>query len=478
MPGGSVNGRPLREDPNSYSRTGIPCGNPRRYQSGAVVKMGPDASRPPLSKYARLDMPAEDIETEGERQLKRLLEKQLKTDVTLADQMRQKKVFSEATVFRPESGVTSGQLSLDQYRVVTERETRAQTLRQYGLSEEEVLLKIQADTGALQTGSSKLRMASEVREKKLQEIEKKIAQKEVELSKPDTFGGTAQLSRQAMDLEKAISQDSNKAKLTQVLVTTKNWTKTDYPADHPMNNLHSLIKEVSQVKPRMEGGYSRVDEGLLGQGSDVNTKEAETDFEFCGPLTKEEMKKQELHSSKLDRGVSDNIVITCDAAEESCDNNKVKGQGQKVTDQGQGSSDVKDEGQETQQSLTSSRTLDVYVEPLSEEHIKQNCLTLEEIRALPRFNNYEPGEPSQTLYLKNLPPSVEEKDLVALFVRFQNPAGPRIIFRLFKHRKMKGQAFVTFDSAETAGHALSVVNGYNLKGKPVIIQYGKKKDVT
>ncbi|KAK3755860.1 hypothetical protein QZH41_014318 [Actinostola sp. cb2023] len=103
-----------------------------------------------------------------------------------------------------------------------------------------------------------------------------------------------------------------------------------------------------------------------------------------------------------------------------------------------------------------------------------------------------------TLYLKNLNPKVTEEDLVSLFARFQREEGPKIVFRLMKGR-MKGQAFVTFEGAigklaavliiyqekleipvgktndpETATKALNLVNGYQLNGKPLIIQYGRQ----
>ena len=51
----------------------------------------------------------------------------------------------------------------------------------------------------------------------------------------------------------------------------------------------------------------------------------------------------------------------------------------------------------------------------------------------------------QTLYLKNLGNKVTERDLASLFIRYQTPEAPRIIFKLMKGR-MRGQAFVTFDS--------------------------------
>ncbi|XP_057247030.1 U11/U12 small nuclear ribonucleoprotein 65 kDa protein isoform X2 [Beta vulgaris subsp. vulgaris] len=44
---------------------------------------------------------------------------------------------------------------------------------------------------------------------------------------------------------------------------------------------------------------------------------------------------------------------------------------------------------------------------------------------------------------------------------------------MFKEGRMRGQAFVTFPSVESAHHALNLVNGYVFKGKPMIIQFGR-----
>ena len=67
------------------------------------------------------------------------------------------------------------------------------------------------------------------------------------------------------------------------------------------------------------------------------------------------------------------------------------------------------------------------------------------------------------LYVKNLSPRVTEADLVALFVRYQRPEGPKIIFKLMTGR-MKGQAFVTFPggshSCEASYTKLSLVFFY------------------
>lgn len=110
---------------------------------------------------------------------------------------------------------------------------------------------------------------------------------------------------------------------------------------------------------------------------------------------------------------------------------------------------------------------------ISEMEILSNKLSEDEIREMQggKFSNYAPGIPSHILYIKNLSPDVKETDLAALYIRFQSP-GKKLLFRLMQRGRMKGQAFVTFPDKDTATLALQLTNGFRLKGKPVVIQYG------
>ncbi|XP_010148656.1 PREDICTED: RNA-binding protein 41-like, partial [Eurypyga helias] len=114
------------------------------------------------------------------------------------------------------------------------------------------------------------------------------------------------------------------------------------------------------------------------------------------------------------------------------------------------------------------------VEFVPEEEICKNRLSEEELRNIPRFSSYHPGEPNKVLYLKNLGPRVTMKDLVSLFARFQKEDSPPIQFRLLSGR-MRGQAFITFPDTQSARDAMQLVNGYNLQGKPLVIAFGKSK---
>eukprot|EP00850_Spirogloea_muscicola_P003284 SM000013S26453 [mRNA] locus=s13:485409:488211:- [translate_table: standard] len=112
---------------------------------------------------------------------------------------------------------------------------------------------------------------------------------------------------------------------------------------------------------------------------------------------------------------------------------------------------------------------------ISDAELAQGRMPTEAIRALHggRFATYDPGSPSDVLYIKNLAKAATEADLVALFLRFQRPGLPRLVFRLMQRGRMKGQAFVTFPDISTAAHALVQVHGYVLRGQPLLVSFGR-----
>ncbi|XP_046852262.1 RNA-binding protein 41-like [Xenia sp. Carnegie-2017] len=133
-----------------------------------------------------------------------------------------------------------------------------------------------------------------------------------------------------------------------------------------------------------------------------------------------------------------------------------------------GESDMGVDGEDESDGCTDE---DERIIPLDEEVIKRHRLTLNEIRALPRFKEYEPGIPSRVLYIKNLSKKVTDADLKALFNRFIDESCA-VNIRLMSGR-MRGQAFVTFEDKSIAIAAFELINGYQLYERTVVIQYGK-----
>lgn len=120
MPGGSVNGRPFRDSPNSYSRCGVPCGHPDRYSTSSVVRVGVTV-RP--KGRVTLDGPLENIETEGERQLKQLAKRQTETQLNLQEHMSRHRSFTEKVVYKPKTAEVKGVKSLQDYNKIRQQVT-------------------------------------------------------------------------------------------------------------------------------------------------------------------------------------------------------------------------------------------------------------------------------------------------------------------------------------------------------------------
>ncbi|XP_061358304.1 U11/U12 small nuclear ribonucleoprotein 65 kDa protein isoform X2 [Gastrolobium bilobum] len=113
---------------------------------------------------------------------------------------------------------------------------------------------------------------------------------------------------------------------------------------------------------------------------------------------------------------------------------------------------------------------------LTREELGRGKLPPEEILSLPMFKNYTPGNPAPVLYIKNLAKDVIADDFYFIFGSLFGSieaAKSGLQVKLMQEGRMRGQAFLTFPSIELAHHALNLVNGYVLKDKPMIIQFGR-----
>lgn len=90
------------------------------------------------------------------------------------------------------------------------------------------------------------------------------------------------------------------------------------------------------------------------------------------------------------------------------------------------------------------------------------------------FKNYDPGAPSNVLYIKNLAKTVSTTDLELIYRRYA--ADPSTVHVDLKTTgRLRGQAFVRFTEAnqEFVDEARFDTNGYLLKGRPIYVCYSK-----
>ncbi|XP_019130361.2 RNA-binding region-containing protein 3 isoform X2 [Larimichthys crocea] len=130
-----------------------------------------------------------------------------------------------------------------------------------------------------------------------------------------------------------------------------------------------------------------------------------------------------------------------------------------------------------QQDKHSDEEQDLASGVISRKELEKGRLSRDEIKRMSVFKNYEPGEPTCRLYVKNIAKQVEEKDLKYIYGRYIDPSSEteRNMFDivLMKEGRMKGQAFVGLPTEQSAEKALRETNGYVLYDKPLVVQFAR-----
>ena len=79
------------------------------------------------------------------------------------------------------------------------------------------------------------------------------------------------------------------------------------------------------------------------------------------------------------------------------------------------------------------------------------------------------------LFIGNLAPEVDEKDMYDTFSAFGGITQPPKIMFDPDTGNSKGYGFVSYDSFEAADYAIECMNGAYLGGRPIVVQYAYKK---
>ena len=113
---------------------------------------------------------------------------------------------------------------------------------------------------------------------------------------------------------------------------------------------------------------------------------------------------------------------------------------------------------------------------ISSRRLRRGRLSDKERSQLDVFKNYTPGEPTSRLYIKNLSKKATDKDLHYIFGRYidWNIEIEKSMFYIqLLTGRMKGQAFVTLPNEQCAKDALEDTNGFELHGKPIVVQFAR-----
>ncbi|XP_067663120.1 RNA-binding protein 41-like isoform X2 [Haliotis asinina] len=342
------NRRRLLEDQDSYRKTGVPCGNPQRYGTQEVVRMDP------VTCLGKHKLTGADLETEGEKQLQALAKKQLNTNVSLREQYAQHRSFASSGEYNPAAKTLCGVSHLEKYKEVVKQDGAVEELKKCGLTPEEVELKLS------QRGSgerSSYGLDPEVYRGRLDEIDRRISEKARAVDNASRANtGVKEMGRHELEIEHRLTGENSQARSLSDYLTKQKVIKGD-PND-PINQLPDLlsnIEEKGRGKKDSRGERHRMVYSVRDDteaGEDLGTERER----FIGPQL-----PPEVHSD--DQGPALDGAASPQPAT------------------------VDEEGR---------RAIVDTVEDVPEEIIKKYRLDLEEIRALPRFENYFPGEPSNT----------------------------------------------------------------------------------
>ncbi|XP_037125362.1 RNA-binding protein 41 isoform X1 [Syngnathus acus] len=370
----------------------------------------------------------EEQETEGQRQLHGLLLRQLHTQVDVERCVAKKQSFAPAALYKPFGEQASGVHSLSQFQALQEDEQELAGLRELGLTDPEIQLWQKRDAPEIPEQGHGVCAAPGVKRQRLQVIQDKIAARAKLLARPQRFAASQPLSRREMEIEQALFQGSDRQGFLTALYH-RDENKQDGPqeATDPMDSLYKNL--LSKPPQGVEtAGTSRLFTSALPQESDGKSEEGSADAPESHTVPPLEISRQ-IGSLRGADGA---------------------GSGRPLTVTGQ-------------------------VVPVTNQEIRENRASSEEIQSIPRFRNYQAGKASQVVCVKNLSPQVSVAQLVALFSRFERPGGgPPLLYRLLTGR-MKGQAFVTLPDMETAQKALQLLHGYRLLGKPLVLEFGRER---
>lgn len=398
-----------------------------------------------VTRYACEDAPIpEEQETEGQRQLHNLLLQQLDTDVDIERCVAKKKCFAPSAVYKPFGEQAAGVRSLSQFQALKDGDQELATLRDLGLTDAEIELWRSRDLPESLWKEKGVCVAPDARNQRLQAIRDKMAAHAELLSRPQRFSGSRPLSRREMEIEKALFQGSDRSSFLTALYHQEEDSQASQQGATSTNAMDVFYEDFLKDH---------------NKNSDISQR-PKTSTEQTDQSCSDSSQSQASHNDEHKSSVSDIVnqpqprvtprKITIGQSIGTLKPTFVQGHDGPVTISGE-------------------------IEEISEEEIKGNRETEDGIRNIRRFKNYQKGTPSNVLCVKNMSPRASLAQLVSLFSRFQKDDTRPILYRLLTGR-LKGQAFITLADVESAQAALDLLNGYMMLDKPLVIEFGRKKN--
>ncbi|XP_030649139.1 RNA-binding protein 41 [Chanos chanos] len=420
----------------------------------------------------------EEQETEGQRQLHSLLLQQLDTGVDVNRCVAKRQCFAPAALYKPFGEQAAGVRSLSQFQALQDGEQELASLRELGLTDAEIELWRSRDTPETAGKAGGVSVAPEVRAERLRVIQEKMEAREELLSRPQRFSASRALSRREMEIEKALFHGSDRLGFLTALYHQEEGSQ-DVQQGASSDPLDSLYRDFFTEAHKDSSALSHKDTASAestvlpqpkpsdqSQPSETNRDQSKTSH-INDDQSETHTDCQSKRSDQLSTHLKD---TNSQPQSQEADVSKPLAVPSTITV----SQPIRTLNAVCGQGLNGPLVVSGKIEEISNEDICKNRETVEGIQNIPRFQNYQRGELSNVLCVRNLSPRASLAQLVSLFSRFQRDDGEPITYRLLTGR-LKGQAFITFPDVDAARAALDLVNGYRLLDKPLVIEFGRER---
>lgn len=226
--------------------TGIPCGNPKRYKSRAVIRMTRDDKVP--YEDQQIGIPGQGTETEAEKEFKKLLDQQM----NISANANEKKV-NFITSTREIMGTASGFMTLKQFQQVSETDKKTNELRSLGFTDLQIGVMLQQE-GAAEAPTKKRKIAEcfvphpDYVTQSLNELKELQEKRDAELLAAENAG--PQMSRHRLQLEAALLQGKTHLPLAHIYVNgAKKYTQQLSEINSTGASVNDILLPASSYPP-------------------------------------------------------------------------------------------------------------------------------------------------------------------------------------------------------------------------------------
>ncbi|XP_030750713.1 RNA-binding protein 41-like isoform X1 [Sitophilus oryzae] len=392
--------------------------------------------------------PPKKIVTEGTILIKNLAKKQLKTNATLTEQLLQKKEFVSSEKYTDITSHISGKSNLTDFKTSINNVDTWNLFKSKNISDRDIEMYKEYISHNNKFWEKHKHINKDVLVKQLKCIEDLLETTDNVNDRP-----LPTLSRHQQQYLNSLKPNSIETKLLKF--ATENIQNTQkLVSNGPMDELSNMEKQITEsIQQYTHLDYKKIRKKARSLGNKIIS--LEDDIKNIGNCDNSTKLKDKLPNNSLwdikEKPTIPNTKIIEKSKTYSCK-------------------------PETLYTIKNDQIIKLDDTELKKNSQNNSCkskLSIEEIRNIQKFSDYETGIPSRMLFLKNLSKNVKDTDFDSLLENIHTSYTIKIM-----KGKMRGQAFIEFVDEGESSKALNILNGVILEGKPVIVQFGKRKSKT